>query len=234
MNWERVKNFLIFLFIGINIFLVGFMLSSAHTTTSITESVINDTVHLLSANGVSVESDIIPLSVKSPGTFDVMPIPVNSTYQASKQLTEANCEGEIKKALRALGLKSFKMTKEENGAYSVMQKVDGYFIFDSGITAVASGDEITLSGVWYKQQTKPQTKDGDVLPVTAVLIDFMNNPDRTPASNKIVDIEIGYCVPQYDNGAEHKSMPAVAGYAVTTADGRLFIYDATSGAYISK
>lgn len=233
MNWERVKNFLIFLFIGINIFLAAFMLSSVRTTTSVTEDVIDDTVRLLAVNGVTADSSIIPISVKSPGTFDVMPIQVNSTYQPSKTLTSANVEGEIKKALKALGIKDFEITKNED-IYTATQKVGGYFIYDSAVTATVSANEITLSGVWYKQQTKPNKKDGDVLPVTAVLIDFMNNPDRTVAENEITSIEIGYCVPRYDSGAEHKSMPSVPGYAITTANGKTFIYDATGGSYIAS
>lgn len=234
MNWERVKNFLIVLFIAINIFLVAFMFNSFRADTSITKDVIDDTVHLLQTNGIEIDSNIIPLSVNTPGSFDVMPIAVNNSYQSPKQLGESNIESEIKKALKALGVKDFEITSKGSGKYQVLQKIQGYFIFGGGIDAQVSGNNITLSGVWYKKQTKP-TKESDALPMTAVLIDFMNNPDRNPQTHKKIEsIDIGYCVPAYGGGTNHKSMPAVAGYYLTVSDGTSFLYEAASGTYITS
>lgn len=238
MNWERVKSFLIVLFVGINIFLISFMLSSVKRSSSVNKTVVADTVSILNANGVSVNENIIPSSISNPGTFDVVALNVDSSYDSPRTISENNAEAEVKKALKVLGIKDYKITKIDSFTYSVIQKTDGYFIFDSGITAKASDNSISLSGVWYKQQTKPKAEgydDGGIVYVTGVLIDFINNPDRNrDIHNTINSIEVGYCVPQYDSGMEHKSMTAVPCYSVTTADGTSFLYEAANGTYIKS
>ncbi len=236
MNWERVKNFLIVLFVFINIFLICFMLSSVKTSSSVNKSVVADTVSILEANGVTVNPKLIPTSISNPGTFDVVALDVDSSYESPKKLTESNAESEIKKAMKVLGLKGYEISRQDGQTYSLMQKVSGYFIFDSGITAKIEDNKITLSGVWYKQQTKPRAegyKDGGIVYVTGVLIDFINNGDRIPGTHdEITGIEVGYCVPWYDSGIEHKSMSAVPCYSVITADGTRFLYEAAGGTYI--
>ncbi len=238
MNWERVKNFLIVLFIGINIFLVVFMLTSFNNSASVNKSVVKDTVSILNANGISINEDIIPSSISNPGTFDVVAINVNSSYASPKTLDAGNTESELKKALKVLGVKDYEILKKDDFNYSVMQKTNGYFIFDSGITATINGNNIALSGVWYKQQTKPKSEgysDGGIVYVTGILIDFINNADRNPAVHtEITGIDTGYCVPQYGSGLDHKSMPAVPCYCITTSDGAAFLYDAVSGAYLKN
>ena len=235
MNWERIKNFLIILFVGINIFLIGFMFSSVRKSTSVTDAVVEDTVRLLGANSIGVEGKIIPLSVNNPGTLDVVAINVESQYTCSKTLSEANAVGEIKKALKALGVKNTVISKTNETEYYIMQKIKDNFIYDSGITALLDGNNIKLSGVWYKQQTKPRSTEIDMMPVTAILIDFMNNPNRDVAlHNKIESIGVGYCVPQYDSGVDHKSMPAVPCYSIKTENGTMFLYDALRGVYLKS
>lgn len=236
MNWERVKNFLIALFIGINIFLVFFMLSSFKDSASVNKSVVKDSVSILNANGIAINEDIIPSSISNPGTFDVVAINVNSSYQSPKTLDVGNIESELKKALKVLGVKDYKIFKKDDSNYSVIQKTNGYYIFDSGINAVINGNNIAFNGVWYKQQTKPKSdgySDGGMVYVTGVLIDFINNSDRNPAIHtEITGIDVGYCVPQYDSGLDHKSMPAVPCYCITASDGTAFLYDAVSGTYL--
>lgn len=238
MNWERVKNFLIVLFIGINIFLVCFMLTSFKDSASVNKSVVKDTVSILNANNISINEDIVPSSISNPGTFDVVAINVNSSYESPKTLDAGNAESELKKALKVLGVKDYEIIKKDDFTYSVMQKTNGYFIFDSGINAKINGNNIALAGVWYKQQTKPKSdgySDGGIVYVTGVLIDFINNADRNPSiHNEITGIDVGYCVPQYDSGLDHKSMPAVPCYCITTANGTAFLYDAASGAYLKN
>lgn len=235
MNWERIKTFLIILFIGINIFLIAFTMSSVHRSTSVTEAVVGDTVGLLGANGITVDGDIIPLSVNNPGTLDVMAITVKNSYQSPKAIDDGNAVSEIKKALRALGVKDTEISKKGENTYFIVQKIKNNFIYDSGITAMIDGNNIALEGVWYKQQTKPRATDEDLMPVTAILIDFMNNPNRdNNIHREISEIGVGYCVPQYDSGVNHKSMPAVPCYAITTKDGTVFLYDASGGTYLKN
>ena len=235
MNWERIKSFLIVLFIVINIFLIVFMFGSVRKSTSVTDAVVKDTVGLLKANKITVDEDIIPLSVNNPGTLGVVAIKVSSQYQSPKALTQSNTQSEIKKAIRALGVKDFQISETRENEYYIMQKIKDNFIYDSGIKATVAGNNINLSGVWYKQQTKPSATDNDMMPITAVLIDFMNNPLLDGNTQKeISHIGVGYCVPQYDSGMEHKSMPAVPCYCITTSKGASFLYDASSGVFLKQ
>lgn len=233
MNWERMKSFLIVLFIGINIFLIGFMLNSVKNTTTVSKSVATDTVSILMNNNIYIDGRIIPLSTDNPGSFEVTPINVNSTYTSSKNITDKNANDEIKKALRSVGIKKdYIITKNSDGSYCIGQRAYGHFIFDSAVFAKINGNTITIEGRWYTPASKPDGKDGDMLPVTSVLIEFMNNPSRDGnIHNCITSVSIGYCVPGHDSGADYISMTAVPCYSITTSDGASFLYEASNGAF---
>lgn len=236
MNWERVKNFLIFLFLGINIFLVFFMFNSVKTTSSTNKTVIEDTISVLNANNITINDDVIPYSINNPGTFDAVPVTIDHSYDSPKTLAPSNIESEIKKALAIIDIKKFEILKISDDTYRITQKINGYPVFSSDVQAKIENNRISLSGIWYKQKTKAKTsgyaEDGLVF-VTSVLIDFINNPDRDHlASNTITKIDFGYGVPHYDSGAQHVSVPAVPCYSITTADGKSFIYEAASGEYL--
>lgn len=236
MNWERVKNFLIVLFLGINIFLLFFTFNSVKITSSTSKAVIRDTAAILQANNISIDEDIIPYSINNPGSFDAAPINISHSYDSPKNLKESNAESEIKKALAIIDVKNFEISKVSDNRYSVIQKINGYHIFNGGITAEITDNRISLNGVWYKQKNKPSTDgyaDDGLVYVTSVLIDFINNPDRNPQiHNTIKGIDFGYGMPQYDSGTQHVSVPAVPCYSITTADGTAFIYEAASGEYL--
>lgn len=238
MNWEKVKTFLIVLFFAINVFLVGFMLNSVKITSSASKTVIEDTVAILTANSINIADEQIPYSIANPGTFDAVPITVDHSYTSPKELNENNIEGELKKAMAVVALKKFDITKLDANTYAIRQIIDGHHLCDSFITARVDNNRISLNGIWYKPKSKPKKggdADDEMVYVTGVLIDFINNPDRNPAVNHTVsDIEVGYCVPQYDSGVQHASVPVVACYAIKTSDGSAFIYEASSGEYLRK
>lgn len=233
MNWERMKSFLIILFVGINIFLIGFMLNSVKNTTTVSKTVMTDTVSILNGNNIYIDSNIIPLSADNPGSFEVMPVNVNSTYTSSKNITDKSVESEIKKALKSVGIrKDYIITENSDGSYCIGQKAYGLFIFDSLVNARIDGNAITLHGRWYTPNSKPIGKDGDMRPITSVLIDFMNNPSRDiNIHNCITSISIGYCVPGHDSGADYISMTAVPCYCITTSNGASFLYEASTGVF---
>lgn len=238
MNWEKVKTFLIILFFGINVFLVGFMLNSVKITSSASKTVIDDTVAILTANSINITNEQIPYSITNPGTFDAMPINVAHSYTSPKELNEDNIEGELKKAMAVVDLKKFDITKIDGSTYSIRQIIDDHHLCDSAITAKVENNHISLNGIWYKPKSKPRKggdADNELVYVTGVLIDFINNPDRDPAVNHTVSsIEVGYGVPQYDGGVQHASVPVVACYSINTSDGSSFIYEASSGEYLRK
>lgn len=232
MSWERMKSFLIVLFVAINIFLIGFMLNSVSKTATVTKAVVEDTVSILHNNNIRIDIDTVPLSVKNTGFFEVTPINVSNNHTAKKTITDKNAKGEIKKALKNLGIKDYIISRNNDGSYYVGQKVYGYYLYDSGISAVINGNTLTLEGKWYIPKAKPSGKDTDIIPVTSVLIEFMNNPHRdVNIHNNITDIAIGYCVPGHDNGSEYISMTAVPCYCITTSNGASFLYEASNGAF---
>lgn len=232
MNWERMKSFLIVLFVAINIFLIAFMLNSVSNTNTVSKTIVADTVSILGSNNIYIDSNIIPLSTDNPGSFEVTPVNVSTTYTSSKNITDKNAKGEIKKALKSVGIKDYAISRNSDGTYCIGQKAYGHFIFDSSVVIKINGNTITLEGKWYTPRSKSSAKDGDMLPVTSVLIDFMNNPQRDAAlHNSISSISIGYCVPAHDSGADYISMTAVPCYSITTSNGASFLYEATSGAF---
>ncbi|MBR2476739.1 MAG: hypothetical protein IKB50_01240 [Clostridia bacterium] len=233
MNWERMKSFLIVLFVGINIFLIGFMLNSVKNSSTVSKTVVADTTSILSDNNIYIDSNIIPLSTDNPGSFEVMPVNVNFTYTSKVQITDKNAKSEIKKALKSNGIKNnYIITRNNDGSYCIGQKAYGHFIFDSLINATCSGNTITLTGRWYTLNSKPVGKDGEMLPVTSVLIEFMNNPVRDGnIHNCITSITIGYCVPGHDSGADYISMTAVPCYSINLSNGVSFLYEASTGAF---
>ncbi len=238
MNWEKVKTFLIVLFFAINVFLVGFMLNSVKITSSASKTVIDDTVAILTANNINITNEQIPYSIVNPGTFYAMPITVDHSYTSPKELNENNIESELKKAMAVVALKKFDITKLDANTYAIRQIIGDHHICDNFITARVANNQISLNGVWYKPKSKPRKSgdaDNELVYVTGVLIDFINNPERNPAVNHTVSsIEVGYCVPQYDGGVQHASVPVVACYSIKTSDGSSFIYEASSGEYLRK
>ena len=64
MNWGRVKTVLIILFLATDIFLLGIYLTSMHSSSTISDEVIADTVTALGNNKITVNPDIIPKKVQ--------------------------------------------------------------------------------------------------------------------------------------------------------------------------
>jgi regulatory protein YycI of two-component signal transduction system YycFG len=74
MNWGKLKNFLIGLFLIINIFLVITMITQERKNTLIPVQTINDTVSVLEKNDILVDASIIPTDVKNISEFTVIPV----------------------------------------------------------------------------------------------------------------------------------------------------------------
>lgn len=130
MNWERMKSFLIVLFVAINIFLIAFMFNSVRNTTTVSKSVATDTATILGNNNIYIDSSIIPLSTDNPGSFEVLPINVDTTYTSSKPITDKNAKKMIAKALKSAGVRDFLISVNPDGSYCIGQEAYGHFIFD--------------------------------------------------------------------------------------------------------
>ena len=72
MNWSKAKNWLIVLFIGVNLFLVFTIIRTNVQSSTIDRDTIANIVNILQENGIAVEADVIPQSMPDLGPIDVM------------------------------------------------------------------------------------------------------------------------------------------------------------------
>lgn len=257
MNWERIKTFLIIFFVLLNLFLIGVMMVSFHTSTSVGDETIRDTVDILAANQIALDPALIPRSVENLQNFDVRSAASDSTFPGAAWTDEngrfsyqVTCEEPVtmktaksaaRKVLKDAGIEKYAQIgqpqQQEDGGIqvTVRQKIRRYWIFNSVITIVFHNDTAFVSGLWYCPETMPRSGGGgrDLVYVTSVLVDFINNPDR-PSAATIAEIAFGYRVSDYDSGLTHKTIPAVPCYRIITDDGSAYDYNAGTGEYFAK
>lgn len=256
MNWERIKTFLIVVFVLINLFLIGFMTLSFYTSTSVSNETIADTVEILAANHITVDPSIIPRSVSNLQNFDVRSITMDETFPGTQTVDETgrfsyvaacdetvtmrNAKSAAERLIKDAGIRKYAQVGQpqqtETGIeVTVTQKIKRYPVFNSVITIVFAGKTATVSGCWYQPETMPHAAHGgrDLVYITSVLVDFITNPDR-PETAEISSIAFGYRVSDYDSGLTHKTIPAVPCYRITTADGGNYDYNARTGEYFGS
>lgn len=71
MNWSRAKNWLIILFIGVNLFLVFTIIRTNLQSSSIDKETISDVVNIMKTNGITVAAETIPNQLPNLGPIDV-------------------------------------------------------------------------------------------------------------------------------------------------------------------
>ncbi len=257
MNWERIKTFLIIFFVLLNLFLIGVMLLSFHTSTSVSDETIRDTVDILAANQIGLDPSLIPRSVENLQNFDVRSAATDSSfpgaasmdengrfsYQVScgQQVTLKNARSVAGQLLKEADIQKYAQIgqpqQQADGSIRVVvgQKIRRYWVFNSVVTMDFRGDTAAVSGLWYHPETMPYAGGGgrDLVYVTSILVDFINNPDRPPATT-ITEIAFGYRVSDYDSGLTHKTIPAVPCYRIITDDGSAYDYNARTGEYFAK
>lgn len=65
MEWGRIKNILICVFIFVNLFLFSVYFKSMYTGKSVDSDIIADTVDILKQNNIDIDKDIIPVSYEN-------------------------------------------------------------------------------------------------------------------------------------------------------------------------
>lgn len=256
MNWERIKTFLIVVFVLINLFLIGFMALSFYTSTSVSNETIADTVEILAENQITLNPDIIPRSVSNLQNFDVRSMATDGAFPGTHTMDESgrfsyvvpcgetvtlrNAKSVAERLLREAGIRAYarfeRPQEQPDGSIqvAVRQIIQRYTVFNSAVTVRFAGDTATISGTWYLPETMPRTVRGgrDLVYITSVLVDFINNPER-PESAEITSIAFGYRVSDYNSGQTHRTIPAVPCYRIVTADGAVYDYNARTGEYFA-
>ncbi len=108
------------------------------------------------------------------------------------------------------------------------QKLDSYPLLDSQFHVIITDKGVsTMEGCWFHiaaEQSGATGARGRVKEITSVLIDFMNDENRSGQSNSIVNITLGYTTG--DKNTYHKSVSALPAWRITTTDGRTYYYEA--------
>ena len=71
MNWSRAKNWLIILFIGVNLFLVFTIIRTNLQSSSIDKETVANAVNIMRTNGITVAAETIPNQLPNLGPIDV-------------------------------------------------------------------------------------------------------------------------------------------------------------------
>ncbi len=118
----------------------------------------------------------------------------------------------------------------ENGSEAVViftQKLDRYPLLDSQIKLIVNAKGVREAvGCWF-YMADDQSGGGmgnRVKEITSVLVDFISDKNRAQSSVQIADITLGYTTG--DKSTYHKSVSAMPSWRITTADGRVYYYDA--------
>lgn len=71
MNWSRAKNWLIVLFLGLNLFLVFTIIQINMQSSTIDKETVDNVVQIMKTNGITVSADSIPTKMPNLGPINV-------------------------------------------------------------------------------------------------------------------------------------------------------------------
>lgn len=260
MNLGRVKSFLIFLFLFINIYLVISLFMSTRFT--IDKKTVQTTVAVLEKNGISVDESIITRSLVNLKNIDTNNIIYTAEFKKSqyadlyeikddnfifrkKTSVYSESDSQIKDEVRTILEKSGFETKhmklgniyvdsQNNKRLYIRCFVGKYEIFDSNIKVCISKDSISLSGSWYEplsSDVKSKSSSRDTVYVTSVLVSLIENSEKE-LPLKITNIDYGYLAgTSYGEGA-HVTTAALPYYRIKDDKNNVYYYDAKNGSYL--
>lgn len=192
MSWNKIKTFLIILFLIINAYLIhsggGFETLFFNSYTTVDEDVLNKTASIIKKNyDIDVNIDSIPKKVNNltninvinliyTDKFDSADYAVDHNYKDFTILAETdtysynevNAEDELKKILSDIGLveSSYQLTFSKNDSglsCSVYGCIDKYMIFNNYIKAKFASRKISLSGSWHLPESSAELmKDSNI------------------------------------------------------------------------
>ena len=260
MNLGRVKSFLIYLFLAINICLVvSLVMSSSFRIDDLT---LNNTVKILSDSGVSIEKELIPKKVKNLKNIEAVNVIYTDGFKNSENYKNFTVSGisfsyneknnslynfknsKIKKQilnfLKESGFNTNYMVFSEISESKNTKKleitcmVNDYCVFDSKITAEIKENSFELIGIWYEPKTNSvfsNSRTRSTVYITSVLIDLAENENFKHGPKKITNIEYGYMSGTLYGNTGHITATALPYYRITDEAGKIYYYDASDGTY---
>lgn len=262
MNLGRVKSFLIFLFLAINIYLiVSLVMSSAFR---IDDSTITDTINILENHNISIDKNIIPQKTKNLNNIETTNIIYTDTFKKNKNYADFEIKGnsfsytakddslykmsdrKIQKNIKKLledcefnseYMKFSEISKDDKSKnFDILCYVKDYCVFDSRITVQITKSKLVISGTWHEPQTTKvvsNLRTRKTTYITSILIDLCENKDFKD-SKKITNIEFGYMSGTLYGNAGYIAATALPYYCLTDEKGNKYYYDATDGTYNSS
>ena len=207
MNLGKVKTFLIFLFLGINIYLLISMFMS--TRFFIDKNTVRATVSVLEKNGITLdEKKIAPffVNLKNIDTNNIAYtgkfknatknedielkddyFTLTRTVKDVHLLSDNQLINTAKDIMTSLGADSKCMTAgkvraDDNNVrrVTIRCKVGKYEVFDSKVTVVAQKDSLTIGGRWYQplsMKYKTKSRSRNTVYITSVLVSMLQNKE---------------------------------------------------------
>ncbi len=252
MTWDKLKSFLIGLFILINIFLI-ICTVNINNSYKLSDEAIDSACGLLLKNSITIDKNIVLKEAIDfgyeefkPKTAKDMSIITEYTENPDGSYTFSIKRGNFynikpKKLLEDIGFSKNSINiisdKYKKGVryINASQKYNGKTIFTSYINAKITKNglaEITFK--WYNITDGHNTELVNSEPVFAssALIDFISLNARHPSSNNITKIETGYYIPTVTEQNQVQTITAIPVYCIKCDDSSSYYYNAYDGSFI--
>ncbi|MBQ8588701.1 MAG: hypothetical protein IJ454_04840 [Clostridia bacterium] len=253
MNLGKVKTFLIVLFLGINIYLLGSMYMSSRFF--VDKDSVKATVDILARYDITVNEETVPdytINLRNIDTentiytenfekdgFDISGNRFRCEIKREDKKGAGSVVKEVKSFLESSGFETrhMKFIKSDKAdTWYICGYVSGYRIFDSTIKLTVQEDKYILSGTWFEPMSdkiRSHQRTRSTVYITDVLIDMTHNENiMTNAPFEITDIDYGYLAGKpYGNG-NHLTASALPYYRIKDSKGNVYYYDAQDGTYL--
>lgn len=244
MNWEKLKTFLIILFIILNIFLIFVMHIDNSKNINISDETISNTIKVLENNNILIDKAIIPKKIVSLNAIELKNVVFGSKFPKSYQknadksfsiMLDANIKSasDIKKILSNAGIdKNAEIVYNEDTS-RVNLKIRNYYIFDIGLDIKETNGKTVISGNWYINQTRPKKNNNvsEIIPITGILIEFANQV-KSDNIIEVKSITLGYYIPESKRNLDNINTTATPCYRINTSDNKSYFYNARNGEYL--
>lgn len=262
MNLGRVKSFLIFLFLGINIYLLISLFMS--TRFVIDKKTVRTAASVLEKNNITVDEDIINRTLVNLKNIDTNNIIYTNKFKKSQYVdlfqikndnfafeiesdvyfqNEKRIKDEVKRIFEKSGFETKhmrfgKVSTDDKGNRRFMVRcfVDEYEIFDSNIRVCILKDRISFRGTWYEplaDEVKSKSRYRDTVYITSVLVGMIENENiKQNTPFTITDIDYGYLAGTSYGEGAHVTTAALPYYRIKDNRNNVYYYDAKNGSYL--
>ena len=258
MNLGKVKNFLIVLFLGINIYLVFTAYFSSRFF--VDKKAVTNCVTLLQDKGITLDPDTVPkYTVNLRGIDTKNVIHSNSKLKAQNPKIDSNffslevsldtlgakdasrLSGPLKEYFKSLGFNTKYMKFSKSGKDDVWHidcVIGKYPVFDSSLRAYVKDGICTVEGTWNEPQSADavsRSTSRNTVYITSILVSMAHNEEIVKnAPFEIESIQFGYLASKPYGDAPSITTTALPYYRIEDNKGNIYYYDAENGMYFKE